>query len=89
VQEWAEKRGVPWLILDVRVPEGIARERIERRRRAGQDPSDADIEVYERQLRSDEPLDAAELDHTIIVDGTNPDIDDIVRRCRQEGIEAV
>lgn len=57
----AAAAGVPLLILDLQAPSGLLRQRISRRQRLGQDPSDADLAVLDQQLRSRESLSAAEL----------------------------
>jgi aminoglycoside phosphotransferase family enzyme/predicted kinase len=52
----ARERGVPFLILDLRAPESLLRERLRVRQAAGADPSEADETVLERQLATAEPL---------------------------------
>lgn len=52
----ALRRGVPWLILDFRVPETTLRKRVAERAAGGGDPSEATLAVLERQIRSDQPL---------------------------------
>ncbi len=52
----ALRRGVPWLILDFRVPDATLRKRIAERADEGRDPSEATLAVLEHQLRSDQPL---------------------------------
>lgn len=47
-------------ILDCDAPPDVLRERVRRRQREGGDPSEATLEVLERQLRSREPLTEAE-----------------------------
>lgn len=56
----ARALGAPFAILDVRCAEATVRERLRRRAREGHDPSDADFEVYESQVREAEPLDDGE-----------------------------
>lgn len=46
----AARQGVPALVVDCRAPEAVLRERLRERARSGHDPSDAGIEVLERQL---------------------------------------
>ncbi len=58
--ELAGRHGARFLILECPVSEALARRRIERRRRIGQDPSDADGAVLEHQLALVDPLDAGE-----------------------------
>lgn len=56
----AAAAAVPLLILDLQAPPALLRQRLAQRRRLGQDPSDADLAVLDQQLRSREPLSAAE-----------------------------
>jgi len=58
--ELAEQLGVPFLILDFQVPEEILRERIDQRMAEGGDPSEANQDVLDAQLISQEPLTASE-----------------------------
>jgi aminoglycoside phosphotransferase family enzyme/predicted kinase len=59
-QALAERLGVPFLILDFQVPEAILRQRVGQRLAAGVDPSEANLEVLERQLTGQEVLTEAE-----------------------------
>ena len=52
----AARRGVPWLILDFRVPEATLRKRVAERANRGGDASDATLAVLEHQLRADQQL---------------------------------
>jgi aminoglycoside phosphotransferase family enzyme/predicted kinase len=56
----AEERGCPFAILDCDAPPAVLRERVATRQRAGNDPSEATLEVLERQLRVRQALTAAE-----------------------------
>lgn len=58
--ELARELGVPFAILDFTAPEDVLRERVERRRQAGRDASEADLAVLESQFRNRERLDDAE-----------------------------
>jgi predicted kinase len=82
----AETYGVPLVTIELCVPETLARERILTRRRDGTDPSDADLAVFENQRLVDEPLADHELARAIVVDGTNPDLTEIVGECSRRGI---
>ena len=59
-REAAAGLGVAFVILDVSAPEATLRERIVERRRRGNDPSDATIDVLEYQLATQERLGADE-----------------------------
>ncbi len=58
--ELAEQRNVPWRILDLDLPESTLAERITARQRAGNDASEAGVEVMRAQRQRLEPLDAQE-----------------------------
>jgi uncharacterized protein len=56
----AGRLGVECVILDLRAPEGVLRERVAAREAEGRDPSEAGITVLERQLQTREPLSVLE-----------------------------
>jgi len=58
--ECAHQLGVPFLILDFQVPEEILRERIDHRLAEGGDPSEANQDVLDAQLMTQEPLAVSE-----------------------------
>lgn len=64
----ADGLGVPFLIVDVRAPPERLRARIAARRQAGDDASDADAAVLERQLAGAEPLSRRERACAVVVD---------------------
>ncbi|MNC85010.1 hypothetical protein D3C83_05810 [compost metagenome] len=68
----AEDAGVPFLILDFHVPLDVLRERVAARLARGDDPSEASVEVLERQIAEREPLTPAEMAAAVSVDGTLP-----------------
>ncbi|AYC31690.1 hypothetical protein D3880_04465 [Pseudomonas cavernae] len=59
----AESAGVPFLILDCQAPQEVIVEWLAQRQNAGQDPSDATLEVIQAQQASREALGAEELTH--------------------------
>ena len=63
----ADGMGVGFLILDFVVPEAELRRRIARRLSRGNDVSDADLSVLERQIRESEPLEEEEQAHVLPV----------------------
>ncbi len=71
-RQLAARRGVPFLILDCRVPESLLRERIQRRRNNGVDISDADLAVLDHQLATRAALGPDEQDWTVAVDTRGP-----------------
>ncbi len=60
LRDVAHTHNVEFRILDFRVPIATLRERIVQRARAGNDASEADLAVLQRQLDTEEPLDADE-----------------------------
>ena len=52
----ALRRGVPWLILEFRVPEATLRKRVAERADRGGDASEATLAVLEHQMRADQRL---------------------------------
>ena len=57
-RRWAEARGAPVVLVEVRCERGLVLERLARRAREGRDPSDAGPELYERSAAAFEPTDA-------------------------------
>ena len=56
----AQRLGVPFGILHSQAPEPVLRERVRSRLARGNDPSEADEQVLDQQLRTMEPLDGEE-----------------------------
>jgi len=69
--------GVPFLILDFRVPESVLRERVGRRQQQGGDPSEATLNVLEQQLSTAEPLSGDELKYVLAVESDHLPMDEI------------
>ena len=67
-QQLARRCGVRCRILDCRVSEAVAASRIERRQRQGTDPSEANLTVLRAQWDQREPLEAEELEVSLVVD---------------------
>lgn len=67
LRDVARSRGVPFRILDFPLPVETLRERIVARARAGTDASEADLEVLDHQLRTEEPLAADEQADTVVM----------------------
>lgn len=68
----AELLGAEFAILDFHASEATLRQRVEQRRMAGSDASEADLAVLATQLRTGEPLSDEELSWTIDVDSESP-----------------
>jgi len=67
----AESLGVPWIVLEIDVPEAVLRARVTARAAAGGDPSEATLEVLAAQRLTREPLTARERLHAVAIDGRN------------------
>lgn len=70
----ARELGVPFAVLDCHADAELLRARVAARRQRGDDPSEADLGVLERQLRTLEPLQCDERAARIDVD-TSGDVD--------------
>jgi aminoglycoside phosphotransferase family enzyme/predicted kinase len=68
----AERRRVPFVIIDVRASEAELRARVAKRAREGRDASDADLAVLARQLVTREPLADDERTCVVMVDTDRP-----------------
>lgn len=68
----AQRIDAPCAIVQCQAPVPELERRLTRRAQEGVDASEADIEVLRRQLALHDPLDAAELERTLIVDTTSP-----------------
>ncbi len=64
----ADELGAGFAVLECRAAEVLLRERIRQRERRGDDASEATDSVLAAQQRDDEPLDAAEAVHAVVVD---------------------
>ncbi|MGZ3238660.1 MAG: bifunctional aminoglycoside phosphotransferase/ATP-binding protein [Burkholderiaceae bacterium] len=74
----AHELNVPFFIFDVHASEAVMKERIAQRTQMNRDPSDADIDVLERQLIWNEPLTGNEMKCAIVIDTErNMGMDDI------------
>jgi aminoglycoside phosphotransferase family enzyme/predicted kinase len=79
--------GVPFTILELQASDKTLRERVAARATAGSDPSDADLDILDRQLAHYLPLSAAERTHTVAVDAEKSFDGAAVKRvCDQIGL---
>ncbi|MFO1351683.1 MAG: AAA family ATPase [Gammaproteobacteria bacterium] len=76
--ELAKHLKVPFLILDLQAPREVLSERITRRRRQHDDPSEADLGVLEAQINQQEPLAAEEMGHALAIDAVAVEVDELV-----------
>lgn len=80
-QDLAHELGVPFRILDCQAPAAVLRERIIARSRQGDDASEADLRVLERQLSAAENLTGQEKTFAVLLDTEDlPAGPEIVRR---------
>ncbi|MDZ7751839.1 MAG: AAA family ATPase [Gammaproteobacteria bacterium] len=70
--ELAAAEGVPCLVLDVTLDPDTARRRVEERAARGDDPSEAGVEVLERQLADYAPLEKEKGARVLGIDGASP-----------------
>ena len=68
----AARMAVPCRIVSCAAERAVLAQRVRVRRRAGADPSDADVKVLDHQLRTLEPLTADERAHVTLVDTAAP-----------------
>jgi predicted kinase len=71
-QKRAEALGVPFGILECQADPATLARRIEARARTGNDPSDADLEVLEKQQTAAAPLTAAEHANALSIETAQP-----------------
>lgn len=63
----AQECGVPFLILDCHAPDTVVQKWLHERQQAGQDPSDATVEVIAAQQANRDPLNAKEQQQSVSV----------------------
>ena len=68
----ARQAGVPFLFVECVCPADEVRRRLERRKIADRDVSDADWEVYQKQVANYEPFAPEEESERVVVDTTSP-----------------
>lgn len=69
----ASRRGVPWILLDLQADRKVLRERVNRRATIGDDPSEADLAVLERQFTAADPIGGDECDDVLVCHDGVPD----------------
>ncbi|AZZ94647.1 hypothetical protein EUZ85_29625 [Hahella sp. KA22] len=67
MEKVAEEEGVPFAVVDCRVPLDEIERRLNRRKEKNDDPAEADVEVMHKQLTRDEPFQEDELPHVLVV----------------------
>lgn len=83
----ARKHGLPLRILDFQAADAVLGDRIRSRASQGGDPSEATLEVLERQLRTAEPLQDEELPGTVAIGPEAGPGPESVTRLMQESID--
>ena len=71
-RELAAAQGAGFALLVMKAPIEVLRERVASRQATGADASEAGLAVLERQLRTQEALEAEEMPQALIVDATAP-----------------
>ena len=80
----AQRLRVPFVILRCHAPNNFLKHAITQRARAGGDASDADVQVLQRQIASQEPLDGTEIAEAIELDvSVNFDVTTLEQRLRR------
>ena len=81
----ADEHSLTAIVIDCEAPENILRERIIKRSKGSDDASEADLEVLDRQLQTQQPLSAEEYDATRVInctpEGISPAQIDKIRQC--------
>lgn len=70
-REIAQRRKLPFRVLDIQADPAVLRERISIRKAQGKDASEADLHVLQHQIESAQPLDADELNIVTSVPSTD------------------
>ncbi len=86
--EIADKHDVEFRILDFQASNATMADRIEQRKQAQTDASDADVQVLRNQIESHEPLDSDELNWTIPVRTDVADWQQNLRKALQKELSA-
>jgi uncharacterized protein len=79
----ANELRVPFVILDIRTPEDILRQRLRLRARQQHEVSEAGLTVLDHQLTTREPPADAERRHVLSADGAAPDLPSLERQLRE------
>ena len=75
----AERRGAPFAIMHCEAAMAVQRDRVRARSRRGDDASEADLSILDRQIGFAEPLADAESGYTLVIDTTGePELDDLL-----------
>lgn len=78
--ELAQALGLPFLILEMKTPVDVLRQRVADRLQRGDDPAEADIAVLEAQLASMEALTHEERQHALVITPEVADSAQLVER---------
>jgi aminoglycoside phosphotransferase family enzyme/predicted kinase len=71
-RDLASELGIPFIVVTFVAQDATLRERIARRLDDAREASDADLAVFEHQLRTQEPLATDELDDTVVYEAQAP-----------------
>ena len=75
LREIAQRRNVPFRILDIRVDCATLRERVSSRTAQGKDASEADLRVLQHQIETAQPLGEDELPEVMVVSGADAPVE--------------
>ncbi|MEW6330881.1 MAG: AAA family ATPase [Pseudomonadota bacterium] len=79
----AEELRVPFVMLDIRTPEDILRQRLRQRAAQEHEVSEAGLTVLDHQLATREPLTDTEQRQTLCVEGGAPDVSMLEQQVRE------
>ena len=83
----AQRCEVPYLIFDCQPPQSLIEQRLEKRQKQGNDPSEADEQVMRQQLKNQQALTAEETQYTFTVDTLSPiDVAAITKQLARDNI---
>ncbi len=84
---WQNK--IPHIVISCEAPDDVLRQRIIQRQVAGQDPSEANVDVLEQQLQSKEPLNEEELIDTFTLISTEKTLNQMQLQALRQQLNTV
>lgn len=72
-RSFSHEHGIPFAIIHCRADDDVLRSRIVARDKAGDDPSEAGLDVLQHQQKTLEPLDDGERSNALVLDTAEPD----------------
>ena len=80
----ADELAVPFVIIACSASESVLRERVSHRQSVGQDASDADMAVLEKQFAALEPIDASEAQRTVAMNTAADDLASVIHAIQNQ-----